>query len=490
MSNYYVTTSIPYINGEPHLGHAMEFVIADALARYARAQNKPTIYTTGTDEHGSKVAEKAAELKITPKQLADQNSEKFREMLTLLNISNDRFIRTTDKGHEQRSQIIWKNLKDSIYKGTYTGWYCVGCEEFVTETVAKANNETCPIHKKPYQRIEEDNYFLKLSSFTAQIKSAIESGQLRILPETKRNEILSLLKDGLDDISISRPKEKISWGIPVPGDTKQVMYVWFEALLNYITVLGYPEHEDFKKFWPATYQVIGKDILRFHAAIWPGILLGLGIPLPKNLYVHGFVTLNGQKMSKSTGNVVDPKEIIDDYGIDAFRYYFLRKIPSYNDGDFTWEQFENSYNNELGNELGNAVQRTAVMIEKYQQGVIGDIPPSEHDTASYHAAMELCRFDKALDLVWDQVRGLNQYIDEQKPWTIAKEGDMEHLREVLAYMVSDLVQIAELLAPFLPDTAQAIRNIFADGILRMPKTVLFPKIEKYTAKVPVSTGKK
>lgn len=482
MSHFYVTTSIPYINGEPHLGHAMEFVIADVLARYARGQGLDTMYSTGTDEHGSKVAEKAAELKLTPKALADRNAEKFREMLQLLNVSNDRFIRTTDKGHEQRAQAIWKALKNDIYKGKYIGWYCTGCEEFVTENVAHANKRTCPIHKKAYDRIEEENHFFALSKYNQKIRELIEAGELRVIPDSRKNEILSVLNEGLEDISISRPKEKISWGIPVPGDTTQVMYVWFEALMNYITVLGYPEHEDMKHFWPADYQVIGKDILRFHAAIWPGMLLALGLPTQKTLYVHGFVTLNGQKMSKSTGNVVDPKEIISAYGTDAFRYYFLRKVPSYGDGDFTWEQFETSYNNELGNELGNAVQRTAVMIEKYQQGLIGDVKPAEHDAAAYHEALRNCRFDRALDELWEQVRGINQYIEEQKPWQLAKQGEKEHLAEVLTYMVGSLLEIADLLAPFLPDTAQAINNIFSEGVLRKPANVLFPKIENFSLK--------
>lgn len=477
MSNYFITTSIPYINGEPHIGFGLEIIIADAIARYARSQGNQVIFSTGTDEHGGKVAEKAAELKITPNQLADQNSAKFRELLPVLNVSNDRFIRTTDKGHEQRAQIIWKNLKKDIYKGSYIGWYCTGCEEFVTETVAKERSNVCPIHHKPYEQIKEDNYFFKLSAYSDQILKVVENGSLRIVPDTKKHEILNVLKEGLEDISISRPKEKIAWGIPVPGDSKQVMYVWFEALMNYITVLGYPEHEDFKKFWPANVQVIGKDILRFHAAIWPGILLGLGLPLPKILYVHGFVNVSGEKISKSLGNVIHPAEIVKKYGVDAFRYFFLRHVPSYGDGDFTWEEFERAYNNELGNELGNAVQRTAVMISKYQNGLIGDIPPPEHDAAVYHDAFANFKFDRALDSVWEQVRGLNQYIDEQKPWAIAKEKDEEHLQEVLAYIVSDLLQIAGLLEPFLPATAAAIKAIFAEGILRPAKTVLFPKIE-------------
>jgi methionyl-tRNA synthetase len=482
MSSFYVTTSIPYINGEPHLGHAWEFLIADVIARYARAQNIPTLFSTGTDEHGSKVAEKAEELGISPKELADKNVEKFREMLQVLGITNDRFIRTTDKAHEQRAQLIWKALSKDIYKGAYIGWYCTGCEEFVTEAVAKERKGTCPNHEKPYEKIEEENYFFKLSSYGQQIAEKIESDEFRVIPKSRKNEILSVLKSGIEDISISRPKEKISWGVPVPGDTTQVMYVWFEALMNYITVIGYPEHEDFKKFWPANYQVIGKDILRFHAAIWPGMLMSLGLQLPKALYVHGFITLNGQKMSKSTGNVIDPKEVVDKYGVDAFRYYLLRKLPSYSDGDFSWEHFEESYNAELGNELGNAVQRTIVMIEKFQDGMIGEIPESGHDKASYHAAIKDCRFDQAMDEVWNQVRGLNQYIDEQKPWAIAKEEDKEHLQDVLAYMVSCLVEISELLMPFLPNTAQAINNIFAEGLIRKPQNVLFPKIEDYKTK--------
>lgn len=245
--------------------------------------------------------------------------------------------------------------------------------------------------------------------------------------------------------------------------------------MNYITVLGYPEHDDFKHFWPANVQVIGKDIIRFHAAIWPAILLGLGIALPKQLYVHGFITVEGKKMSKTLGNVVHPKDIIDKYGVDAFRYYFLRHIPSYEDGDFSWERFENAYNNELANELGNAVQRTTAMIVKYQNGLIGDIPEAEHDIAKYEAALADCRFDRALDEVWEQVRGLNQYIDEEKPWEIAKQGDDEHLREVLAYQASNLIEIADLLAPFLPDTAAQIKSVFAEGIARPIEGTLFPK---------------
>ncbi|HEU4966289.1 MAG TPA: methionine--tRNA ligase [Candidatus Saccharimonadales bacterium] len=477
MSNFYVTTSIPYVNGEPHLGHAMEFIMADVLARHARHQGKPTLFCTGTDEHGGKIAEKAAEKGLTPQALADQMSQSFQDLAQRLNLSNDRFIRTTDKPHMQRAQIIWKALTQDIYKTKYIGWYCTGDEAFFTETEVKANNGVCPNHNRPYEKIEEENYFFKLSKYTDAIYERITSGDFLVMPESRRNEMLSLLKEGLEDISISRPKDKITWGIPVPGDANQVMYVWFEALMNYITVLGYPEHDDFKKFWPADVQVIGKDITRFHAAIWPAMLLGLKLPLPKALYVHGFINVDGKKMSKSLGNYISPNDVIDKYGTDPFRYYFLRHIPSYEDGDFTWDTFEAAYNNELANELGNAVQRTAVMIQKYQDGLIGDIPPAEHDTAAYDAALAACKFDRALDEVWDQVRGLNQYIDEEKPWAIAKTGDADHLREVLAYQASCLIEIADLLEPFMPDTAAKIKGVFAEGILRPLSGTLFPKQE-------------
>lgn len=479
MSNFYVTTSIPYVNGDPHIGFAMELIMADVLARHARAKKKPVIFSTGTDEHGTKIAEKAASLGQTPEQFTEEISQKYRELGKLLNISNDRFIRTTDAGHEQRAQLIWKSLEKDIYKAKYTGWYDVRQEEFVPEGQVDPAR-TQPSHPQAYQKLEEENYFFALSKYSNQIKEAIESETFKIVPKTRRNEILSLLKEGLEDISISRPKDKLAWGVPVPGDKAQVMYVWFEALMNYITVLGYPEHEDFKKFWPANVQVIGKDIIRFHGAIWPAMLLSLGLELPPKLYVHGFITVEGQKMSKSLGNVIAPADIVSQYGVDAFRYYFLRHIPSYEDGDFSRETFETAYNNELANELGNAVQRTAAMIMKYQNGIIGDIPPTSHDSAPIEHAIEECRFDRALDGIWDSVRGLNRYIDDTKPWVIAKEGDTDHLRDVLAYQAGYLLEIANLLEPFMPETAVKIRNIFEEGVIRPTTSTLFPKQEQDT----------
>jgi methionyl-tRNA synthetase len=474
VSKFYITTSIPYVNGDPHIGFAMELLQADALARRARQHGAEVIFSAGSDEHGTKVAEKAKSLDKSPQEFTDEMSQKFRDLATMLNISNDRFVRTTDKGHIQRAKVIWKNLKQDIYKAKYVGWYDVRQEEFVPENQVDPAR-TQPDHPQAYQKLEEENYFFALSKYTQRIKDAIDNDELRIVPQSKKNEILSLLKEGLDDISVSRPKEKLDWGVPVPGDKTQVMYVWFEALMNYITVLGYPEHADFEKYWPADVQVIGKDISRFHAAIWPGMLMGLDLPLPKTLFVHSFITANGEKMSKSLGNVVAPQEIVDKYGVDAFRYYFLRHIPAYEDGDFSWERMEEVYNSELANELGNLVSRSAAMVIRYQSGIIGEMPQSEHDVSAYMAALENCRFDRALEEVWRQVRGMNQYIDEQKPWQLAKTSEPAHLREVLAYVVSSIMQIAELLVPFMPETALKIQSVFESGKIEPIEGTLFPK---------------
>lgn len=478
MSKYYIATAIPYVNARPHLGHAILHTYADALARYNRQQGNEVLYSAGTDEHGGKIAESAEKQGKKPQELVDEISESFKDGLVKLGISNDSFIRTTDPRHEKIAGIIWKNLSKDIYKNSYVGLYCVGCEEFKTESYVKETNGICPNHNREYEKVEEENYFFRLSKYGPQIKEAIENGTFDIKPVSRRNEILGMLKEGLDDISISRSSEKISWGIPVPGDNTQVMYVWFEALMNYITVLGYPDSEYFKKYWPADVQVIGKDILRFHAAIWPAMLLGLGLELPKLLFVHGFITNQGQKMSKSLDNVVDPLEVVDKYGLDAFRYYIFRHGPSSEDVDFTWEKFESAYNNELANELGNAVQRVAAMVMKYQEGVIGQVPEAQHDIGQYLSAIEDCRFDRAMEAVWEQVRGVNQFIEEEKPWVIAKEDDPEHLQEVLAGAVSSLLEISDLLVPFLPDTAQKIKSVFEDGVIKpLKEQSLFPKKE-------------
>lgn len=478
--NLYITTAIPYANAKPHIGNALDYLIADTWSRYQKQNGHEVRFQVGTDEHGNKIAAKAAEAGLTPKAYTDQMVGNFQVLMQKVGAEYTDFIRTTDPHHEAAVQWIWQKLQPYIYKGSYEGWYCTGHEAFFTDKEVQATNGVCPDHQKPYERISEENYYLKASAFTDQVREAIETNKMRIVPEFRKKEFLDLMKDGLKDVSISRPRKSLSWGVPVPGDPDQIVYVWLDALANYITVLGYPDKEGWQDFWPADVQVIGKDILRFHAGIWPPMLLGLGISLPKTLLVHGFINVGGAKISKTVGNVIDPIEIIDNYGVDAFRYFFSRHIPTQDDGDFTWEKFETSYNTELGNDLGNVVQRVSSMIMRYQAGVIGDAPQSEHDMQTYREAMESLQFNQALDQVWLMVRSLNQYIDTVKPWEIAKTKDTdpeaaEHLAEVLASSVGTLLQIADLLVPFMPNTAKIIHDTFGTGVVPAVPAVMFPK---------------
>jgi methionyl-tRNA synthetase len=458
----------------------MDYTLADIWARYQRQQGNQVRFQVGTDEHGNKIAAKAAERGLQPKEYTDEMYVTFENFIKRLGVEYTDFIRTTDIHHEAAVQYIWQKLMPYIYKGSYEGWYCVGCESFVTDKEATDNNGICPDHNQPYQRLSEDNYYFKLSEFGPRIKEAIEKHRLEIVPEFRKNEIVSLLESGLNDVSISRPKKNLGWGIPVPGDPEQVMYVWIDALSNYITVLGYPDNADWENYWPADVQVIGKDILRFHAAIWPAMLLALELPLPKKLLVHGFVNVSGAKMSKSVGNVIDPMQIIDDYGVDAFRYFFSRHIPTLDDGDFTWEKFEGAYNGELANDLGNLVSRVAKMVTNYQSGVVGDELQAEHDTGPYRQAMDALQFNKALDELWVMVRSLNQYLENVKPWEIAKqlgkdEDAEKHIGEILAHSVGTLNQIAHMISPFMPTTAETILATFKDGVVREQPAVMFPK---------------
>ena len=483
--NLYITTAIPYVNANPHIGNALDYLIADIWARYQTQNGKKVRFQVGSDEHGNKIAAKAAEAGLEPKAYTDQMVVNFEMLMKKVGASYTDFVRTTDDHHVAAVQWIWQQLLPYIYKGTYEGWYCVGHEAFFTDKEVQSNNGVCPDHQKPFERVSEENYYLKTSAFTDKIREAIEHDRMKIVPEFRKKEFLELMKDGLKDVSISRPRKNLSWGVPVPNDPNQVMYVWLDALANYITVLGYPDHEDWKEYWPADVQVIGKDILRFHAGIWPAMLLGLNVPLPKKLLVHGFVNVGGAKMSKTVGNVVDPNEIIDTYGVDAFRYFFSRHIPTLDDGDFTWEKFETAYNTELGNDLGNLVQRVSAMLTRYQSGVIGDAPQTEHDMRAYHEAMENLTFNEALDRVWAMVRNLNQYLESVKPWEIAKarETDKEaegHLTEILATAVGSLMQIADLLVPFMPHTADVIHKTFETGVVVDQGGVLFPKIYQHT----------
>ena len=481
----YITTAIPYVNGTPHIGNALDYLLADIWTRYQKQNDHEVRFSVGTDEHGNKIAAKAAEAGLDPKTYTDKTYVNFENLMKKVGASYTDFVRTTDPHHISAIQYIWKTLLPYIYKGKYEGWYCIGCESFVSDKEASANEGICPDHKQPYQRLSEENYYFKTSAFTDQVREAISSDEMKIVPEFRKKEFLALMKDGLQDVSISRPKKNLSWGVPVPDDPNNIMYVWLDALANYITVLGYPDQPSWQEYWPADVQILGNDIIRFHAGLWPAMLLGLGLKLPKKLLVHGTIIVGGAKMSKTVGNVVDPNQVIDEYGLDAFRYYFSRHIPTLDNGDFTWEKFENSYNTELANDLGNLVQRVASMITRYQAGVIGVAPKGEHDMSVYHEAMESLEFNKAIDEVWLMVRSLNQYIENVKPWQIAKKigKDAEaeaHLTEVLAYSVGALLQIADLLVPFLPKTASEIHKTFESGAIVASESVLFPKIYIHT----------
>ncbi len=477
----YITTAIPYVNGHPHIGNALDYLLADIWTRYQKQNGNEVRFQVGTDEHGNKIAAKAGQEGIKPQSYTDIMSVNFENLMKKVDAQYTDFIRTTDQHHVQAVQYIWEKLKPYIYKGTYSGWYCIGHEAFFTDNEVQALGGICPDHQIPFEQVSEENYFFKTSAFTEQIRTALNDGTMTIYPEFRKNEFLELIKDGLADVSVSRPLKNLTWGVPVPGDPDQIMYVWLDALANYITVIGYPDRpEEFRSFWPANIQVIGKDILRFHAGIWPAMLLGLGLPLPEKLLVHGFINIGGAKISKSVGNTIDPNEIIDEYGLDAFRYFFSRHIPTLDDGDFTWEKFETAYNTELGNDLGNLIQRVASMIVRYQAGVIGETEQTEHDMTAYHQAIASLEFNKAIDEVWGKVRSLNQYIDNVKPWEIAKgigkDPESEaHLGEVLAHCAGALLQIGDLLVPFMPTTAAAIHETFDTGVVKPLDGVLFPK---------------
>ena len=468
MEKSYITTAIPYANAKPHIGHAMDYLLADVLRRYMMMQGKAVRFQAGTDEHGSKIFKKAAELNIPIQDFVDQNSEKFQDFIHSLDVEYTDFIRTTDEKHMRRCQAIWQKLSDHIYKDKYEGWYCEGCENFVTDKEHDENNGICPDHKKPYIKLSEENYYLRISDFKERIREAIESDEMKITPSFRKKEFLNLLKD-MPDVSISRPKTQVEWGIPVPGDEAQVMYVWIDALSNYITVLGYPD-ENISDSWPAHTQIVGKDILRFHAGIWPAMLLGLGLPLPKNLLAHGFVTVDGEKMSKSIGNVIDPVDILAKHGVVPFRYYFLRHASTTDDADFTWDKYEASYN-ELANDLGNLVQRLATLCKKNSiPGMKGQLIEDEE----FDNRMDKYEFNSAFDVLWSQIQNLNKRIDEEKPWALAKT-DPEQAKQVLSNLIKDLSNINVRLAIFLPETAQKISDVFEAEQIEPPAAPLFPK---------------
>lgn len=470
MTRRYITTAIPYMNGDPHIGHAMDYCLADVCVRYYKMLGDEVRFQAGTDEHGSKIFQKAQEQGVETQEFVDGKSEAFKDFIAKLGVEYTDFVRTTDLEHERRVQEIWKKLEDHIYLATYEGWYCTGCERFITDKECEENNGICPDHNKPYEKLSEENYYFRIADFKDRIRKAIESGEMVILPEFRKKEILKLL-DESPDVSISRPIEQLTWGVKVPGDDSQVMYVWMDALSNYITVLGYPE-EDISEWWPATAQFVGKDILRFHAIIWPAMLLGLGLELPKTIVSHGMILADGQKMSKSIGNVVDPAEVIEKKGIDAFRYYFLRHVDTFNDSDFTWEKFNDAYNNELANDLGNLVQRLATLAVKNEI----EVPKCEYGfDDEYRKLMDGYEFSKAIDYTWGKLQDLNKRIDEEKPWSLAKNGEREKLAECMRGLIQGLLSANYMLQPFLPSATAKITEVFGGDKIIVPETPLFPK---------------
>ena len=466
----YVTTAIPYVNGAPHIGHAVDYCLADTAARYFRLRGDEVRFQVGTDEHGSKIFQKSAAENLPVETYVKRNSDTFKTFISKLNISYTDFIRTTDPEHIKRCQDIWRKLSDHIYLAKYEGWYCTGCEAFITEKEYKENHGVCPDHQIPYEKVKEENYYLRISDFKDQIREAISSDKMLILPEFRKKEILKLL-DESPDVSISRPREQLTWGDEVPGDASQVMYVWIDALSNYITVLGYPD-QDISDWWPAAAQFVGKDILRFHAIIWPAMLMGLGLPLPKVLVSHGMILADGQKMSKSIGNVVEPVAVIDKYGLDAFRYFFLRHVDTFADSDYTEAKFEEAYNNELANDLGNLVQRLATLAKK--NGIKREGTSVLKFSAGYCELMDRFEFNKAFDYAWEKVQNLNKRIDDEKPWMLAKNGETDKLKKCLNSLIKDLLQVSLELTPFIPDTCEKITKVFEDPIAP-PETPLFPK---------------
>jgi methionyl-tRNA synthetase len=482
--SFYITTPIYYVNAAPHLGHAYTTIAADVMARHHRQRGEDVFFLTGTDEHGEPVADAAHAIGIEPQVLADRNAERFKALPPLLEATNDFFIRTTDPQHEEKVKEVLSRVRENgfVYEGTYEGWYCPRCADFKSENEIDPGN-LCPIHHIELTREREDSYFFALSRFQDALEQLYAERGDFVMPRTRYNEALSFIRSGLHDVPLTR--HKLTWGVQVPWDTGHVFYVWFDALLNYYTALSYAPAppgtrlagEDLTRaLWPANYHLIGKDILRFHAVYWPALLMAAELELPEHVFVHGYLLMEGEKMSKSLGNVLDPFAVIDRFGADALRYYVLREVRFGADGSVSTTSFELRYESELANELGNLASRTISMVHRYRDGIPPDAPLDAtlgvefaQLPAEVKELIDRAELTQALEVIWQRVRRLNRYVEERAPWELAKhEANAAELDEVLASLVAGLTSVAVLLAPYLP----ASMDVLLDALGAEERTLL------------------
>ncbi len=479
MSQFYITTTLPYVNAEPHIGFALELVQADTIVRYLRSLNHNVFFNTGTDEHGLKIHRKAQESKKDTQAYVDEYAEKFKDLKEALGLVDDvNFIRTTDLAHKKAAQEFWNKClaKDDIYKKSYKVKYCVGCE--LEKTDSELVDGKCPIHPNgEIEIINEENYFFRFSRYQKPLLELYEKRSDFVIPDFRFNEIKSFVKRGLVDFSISRLKNKMPWGVSVPDDPDHVMYVWFDALVNYISAIGWPDNLDkFKKYWPVI-QLAGKDNLRQQSAMWQAMLMSAGLPSSKQILIHGFIQSEGQKMSKSLGNVVNPIELVHEFGTDALRYYLLREIPPFDDGDFTLKRFKEVYNADLANGLGNLAARVAKLCETTEYTQTGSKNKmSEHvlSDENYFKALSAYKFNESISFIWQKITKVDQFINTEKPWELLKT-DPQRTKSILAHCVKQIQEIARQIAPFMPGTSSKINAQFRGPKIKS-ETSLFPRI--------------